>query len=300
MIETHGTAVTADTELEQVPQEKLTRRTYSDARVRRPEDACRIDTFEGWARVRTTVGDTRLGPWELVCLNSSLPARAKLALVPRVLGVVACADVSIEDTPDASGRLADAALRVTAAAELVRNSRRPIAAAVADDRGEPDTGELAQLCEEAGWPSARQQEGKLIVDLETRGGYHSASVWKEPSGTLKASARVADLRDIPEAVRPGIGAALLLAAGAFRMVRAAVYGDGIVFETSLDTASTGDIQHALSALSVACGLSCREIGLLRDDAAAQRYLSTARRLQQLHSAWPSQGQERGESDAVNG
>lgn len=145
----------------------------------------------------------------------------------------------------------------------------------------PHIEQLRERCLQAGWPASRRHDGALSVVLEVPEGPCAARF--EALGAEAVRVRsdpcwpVAD-----EAVcRQAIDYLLLRASGAVRMAGAAGLADASrrgrgpyawqVRWESLPEVS--ELDHALTALSVACRQTVREVEALRDRRVAEQYLA---------------------------
>lgn len=149
-------------------------------------------------------------------------------------------------------------------------------AGVADSTG----GErrLVQLCVEAGWPFTERADGSVEVPIECGPSLYHARLRLQDDGALCA---VTDLVEASTLTSTGRAAAALLLLNASALVRSVkgvlVRHDGVE-HAGLAAAcerprSGADVDRALAAITVACGLAGREAQALRHDALAREYLA---------------------------
>jgi hypothetical protein len=142
-----------------------------------------------------------------------------------------------------------------------------------------DSVALQRLCEGSGWAWSERSGARVAVALETEHGAPHAELAHEPDGDLRVHVSVGaeTLLPAPRADDPGTAEAterfLLAACGAVRMARAALDEGGRArFEVRLAAdAASRQLEHALSALSVAWGLCARELLALQDPELARAF-----------------------------
>jgi hypothetical protein len=241
-----------------------------------------------WLRLRAPLARStkRLTPELLERLlgqNGELDAGAKFTLADDPLRLYVSAEIPLdEDQADLGAGVARICEGFRQAAEKFAAGQRPSdanpdgvpLAGIEEPCGALDRERLA-LCEEAGWPLARRAGDQVAIELDVPGSFCQALV--QPKGERGLHLRV-DLATVPSACDAGrhaIGALLLHASHLVRMARATsrtAGGDTVYrWEVSLDRgAGVRAVQHALSALSVACRLTAREIQVFEQDQSIAR------------------------------
>ena len=130
-----------------------------------------------------------------------------------------------------------------------------------------------------GWDFVQRSASRFAVDLGVRGQFVQAVIDPVTASAIRLRATLATYRSPVAATRLALGVLLLTTSAAVRLVRGgASAGDGdeydVYIETWLDTAaSADDLQHALSALSVAGQMVARETRAVADERVARSYLS---------------------------
>jgi len=246
---------------------------------------------ERWLRLRAPLARSskRLSPdllGRLLAENCELAGGAKFTLAddpPRPY-------VSAEIPLDEEG--ADLAARLPAACEGFRQAAQEFAAAQRPSGDGPDRARTADdaapsaaldpkrltICQETNWPLDQRAGDHVAFQLDVPGSFCQA--FAEPSGEAGLRLRV-DLATVPSAghvEKYALTVLLLHASHLVRMARAtaravdsaAVYG----WEIALDcVAGVEEVRHALSALSVACRLTAREVqASAQDESLARSYL----------------------------
>ena len=136
--------------------------------------------------------------------------------------------------------------------------------------------DLAGLCEQAGWPYTRRANGQVTVPLEIRDAFHQALHSRE-GAVNRLSIPLAHPPSGRRTCRKAIEVLLLSACRLVRMARAvASAADGgpeYRWEVALgEEPGPEELRHALSALSVACRLTAREVQALEEEHLAEEYL----------------------------
>jgi len=142
--------------------------------------------------------------------------------------------------------------------------------------------DLPHLLNEAGWQCAQRSASKFTVDLDVRGGLSQAVVEvAECRGVVVAFTDVAKW-EAPGREQREAAAVLLLSASKFiRMARATVVENekesAARFEVRFESPATSpELSHALSALSVAASLCRNEAQSFEDERIAKAYLAARR------------------------
>ncbi len=221
--------------------------------------------------------------WELARVNGALNGAAKIG----VRGGDGCAEIFREIWIDSEEGLGQRVREGMGDIEEVQGRLRGggengLSAQEGASEGE-DLGEIIRM---AGWRCNLRSEGRVAVELEVpgifvqamvRGGkriYAAVEVGRGDSaggetarlGSPKSGGTVL----LSGASREAIGVVLLQVSGRVRWVRGGVREGKVVLEGSAGSAEAG---HLLSALSVAAGMSVREVGALGDEETAKRFLA---------------------------
>jgi hypothetical protein len=242
-----------------------------------------------WLRAALARSTKRLAPElldRLVRQNRELVGGAKFTLADDPPRLYVSAEIPMdEEDADLGPRLAAVCEAFRQAAESLAAGQRaadanPAAAQIAGGEAPSralDRERLA-LCEATGWPLSRRAGDQVAIELDAPGLFCQATA--EPKGErgLQLGFDLASVPPSGDAGRHALNVFLLHASHVVRMARATArtVGGATVYgwEVSLDrVAGAGEVQHALSALSVACRLSVREIQALeQDETTARSYL----------------------------
>ncbi|MGD2151941.1 MAG: hypothetical protein PVG79_01655 [Gemmatimonadales bacterium] len=155
----------------------------------------------------------------------------------------------------------------------------------AGSESEASSSDPGALCREAAWSYNERASGCLHVDLDVPGGaFYQAAVRRDGERIVQRLELIAEEAAACEGVAGAAIAALLLrVSGVVRMARATSWrsdrGRAWGFEVQLPgTTTVGAFVHGLAALSVACGLSGREVrALANDPVLARHYLEIRHR-----------------------
>jgi len=254
---------------------------------------------EGWLLLSARLPARRYKPtaatlWHVLKENGGLPGGVKLARLSGQKELSACAELRLDREIDLGTRLPQACAGFKAAeavrvalpesGELVVPEGRNLGA---DEQGggrstpsAPTSSDLRELCEESGWTCTGQPNGRLVVDLDVRGGFHQAMLQRKANGQVVVTTELAP-RDgsAPARCRQALGLLLLRACGVVRMARAAAgvfeANASARFEVAFDTEPCAvELAHALSSLSTACRLCAKEADVLHsDERIAREYLA---------------------------
>jgi hypothetical protein len=224
----------------------------------------------GWMQL-CAVPDMRLGesdPWDLLQRNSGLGWLFKYVLPPRTAQVHLRAEFLLDGHKRLKGCLEAACRGFLAGGDM---ERRPTSGVESDNEGS-----LAELCAEAGWPCSEKDEHNGRVDLETGYDFYQALVERRDRG-VHAWVQLARAEDLGKDSRRALAILLLRSTGAIRLARAATRKDREEVVVGLEVVlarqpSVDDLNHAFSALSVACCTCGREARELRDPGLATSYL----------------------------
>jgi hypothetical protein len=135
---------------------------------------------------------------------------------------------------------------------------------------------LADLLRECSWPCAERSANEFSADLDASAAPPAGI--RMNGSALELSVELLRCDASAEITRQALSLYLLSACGSLRMARAyAVHADGQIrfgFLVSLPSSPAAEeIQHALSALSVAYRMCAREANVLLHGAAARHYLA---------------------------
>jgi hypothetical protein len=226
-----------------------------------------------------------LDAWQLLKLNRGLGGLSKLALLqPGHTPLRVRSEIPLDEDVDLQRRVGEACAGLKSAAgrlhgeekeELTRIDSLATAEGPKEEQG---GAELGALCAEAGWKFTERTQGKLAVELETRTGFYQAIMEESAGGAVSVAVEVASDDVLGENSRRAIGMLLLRASAEVRMARAVVRdkgeGSAARFETLFQTRPcAAEVNHALSALAVACGLCGEAAEAMRDEAVAGNYLA---------------------------
>lgn len=237
---------------------------------------------ENWLSIRGPVSPdapAQIEPkrlWDLLQWNGQAPGGAKLAVGPPDKTVHARAECLLGDGLPLSDRLGRACEGLRAA------HRKLHGLGDADDPSrqtpaDPPAIDLAELCQDTGWP-AEQQSAGLVAQLDVPGGLHKAAIAQQPNGDVSVSTEMLTCDSLSAQCQRAMGLLILTAGYRVRMVRGVARQSAqrttVGFEVILDGAPRPlELVHAFSALSVACGLCAREAAALQDKQTAARYWS---------------------------
>ncbi len=142
-----------------------------------------------------------------------------------------------------------------------------------------DAGSAAQqLCQSTGWDYYERGSGTLAITLEVSRRFCQAFAYQQASGEFRLST-VLETPPLSNTSRQAVALFLLAATRAVRMARATMSRDHQartpeyrweVTWTALPSRTA--FHYGLSALSLACRLTARELPALADEAIAQAYL----------------------------
>jgi hypothetical protein len=242
-----------------------------------------------WLRAPLARSARRLSPElidRLLGQNRELAGGAKFTLADDPPRLYVSAEIPLdEEDADLGARLAEVCEAFRQAAQSLANGQRagdaaPLGAHIEGGEGPTpalDRRRLA-LCEQTGWPLARRAGDQVAIELDAPGLYCQAMAETKGERGLHLGVDLASGPPSGDAGRHALNVFLLHASHVVRMARATArtVGGATVYgwEVSLDrVAGAAEVQHALSALSVACRLSVREVEALKqDETTARSYL----------------------------
>ncbi len=226
------------------------------------------------ARISDSI--TGASVWDLLHFNARTQYGVKFALGGRSPSVRLRAEIPVADGQDLLySRIRDTALGMQGALRLIQG------AADSTRLDSPNPGrsgvDLVALLGEVGFSVSRRANG-LVVKLEVPDEFFEATIGEcEVRGTV-ASVALEACNGWPNECRTALGLMLLSATARLRMVRASAERiddnqTAARFEVILQgLLSAANLNHGLSALSVACGRWGREVKALRDERIARSYL----------------------------
>lgn len=217
--------------------------------------------------------------WTLLAFNAELPGGAKFALAR---GLRLRAEIPVVRGSDLDDRAARAASGLALAARLAQG-RATAAPPRPGAAGAATALDLAGVCAGAGFEFAEREGGALAVDLAAPGELRTAEVTAGPGG-LRLAVALAVESPLAGVRGDALGALLLRACGALRMLRACLDAQGPRFEVSLPPdPSSEEIAQGLGALSLAARCCAREAELVAaDERIARAYWERSAELSTLH------------------
>ena len=119
--------------------------------------------------------------------------------------------------------------------------------------------------------------GKITLPLEVPDAFYQASIEAGSGDGVRFCVELADTDASASTTLRAVSLLLLLTTGRVRLVRAACRNmeDRVVFGLEAWLASgfcLEEVVRALSALSIACAMCGREVGVLQDETIARQYL----------------------------
>lgn len=211
---------------------------------------------------------------KLVRMNGRLEGLSKFALLPGDREAHLCAEIPLDDQLDLRERLRETCEGFKNALRVLHQERPILVDSGLERKGEQV--DLHRLCEEAGWPFTEKSEGKLTIDLDTRGAFFQAWAKTDTTGAISVSVELARYENAADESKEALATLLLKASGAIRMARAAIEENEnqtlVYFETKFASRPCAtEWHHALSSLSVACALCAQESKALDDTSVARKY-----------------------------
>ncbi|MEK6324276.1 MAG: hypothetical protein AABN33_21770 [Acidobacteriota bacterium] len=247
--------------------------------------------------------------WDLLLMNASLEGLSKFVLMPDNRSVHLRADIPLLDeeycesdsegeiNDDLTLRVLEACAGLKAAFRMFRGETSnehalplgapPAPAAIprespsvqSEGADKSRVQELQRLCGDAGWPFIERSAGKLVVDLEARGGFYQALVEQRSAGA-DVSVEVALFDDLAPTSRQALSALLLKTGALVRLARPSIEKKenqiAARFVVGFATMpAAAELAHALCSLSVACSMCGREARAIKDETIARDYLAIA-------------------------
>jgi hypothetical protein len=218
----------------------------------------------------------------LLAAGDMLPGACKFVFLPAQCRVHLRAEIVCDEATDFSGRVPETLDGFRAACGVLHDlgtcefagaekAIRPGSSA----QFVPDA--ITQALKESGWKFSQREEGSVAVELETPGGFHQALL-ESNGGGVRLTLDLSHAAGVTLAARQALSALLLIANGAVRLVRGFLEhrDDELVAGFRVEYASApgaGELEHALSALSVAGRLCAREAKILHDEPTARLFLA---------------------------
>jgi hypothetical protein len=231
--------------------------------------------------------------WQLLRLNAGLDGASRIVRSPEDSDLRLRSEIPLDEEVNLFARVRETCAGFERASDTLQGECTPgdlaaewparpgpsVAAPQLGREPETDAVDLARLCTQAGWPFVTRDEGRLAVDLGLDGEGPPAVIARRADGSVETAADLVRGDDLTALCREAVAWLLVAASGLVRFAKPAVRtGEGrsvarveVTFPTPPCAAELG---HALSALSVACGLVAREVQVLRDDRVAREYLSS--------------------------
>ena len=232
---------------------------------------------------------------DLFSQNGSLPGRLKFVVPPHSMAPAVAADLPMDEEGDGQGEIAATCGELH---ELLKRQhgrrpagrgkkktarRAPAKAANVADSPLTQTGDqvpaegVAQLCAETGWTCTQRSDGQPAITLDVTGAFHQALAASTPDGSVRLAVALDVADSLPPVCRTAVQLFLLTASRVIRMVRATGSIDPSLpayrWEVAWsETPSAFQFHHGLSALSVACRHTAREVEALGDEEIAKQYL----------------------------
>ncbi len=213
--------------------------------------------------------------WRMLECNAHLPGSGKLALPPGSHAPHFRSEVPLDCGIDLTRRMRQfhAGLRKARLPHLTVETR-PLPYLTVGTRPDVD---WSALCREAGWSCTQRANGRLAIALDVPDSFSQAFL---EAGADYPSLSVELATDVPPApcCRHALAVLLLSLGAIIRMVRPATADregtTALFWEAPLsESPSPTELANALSALSLACRLSEREVKVLQKDVIAEEYLS---------------------------
>ena len=215
--------------------------------------------------------------------NAALAGNAKIALVPNPWQVKLRAEIPMDDEVNPSARIAETLHGLHDACQLLKenpssaSNPRQTGPVMALDDTPIASRNLPALLRDTGWSFQERTPGVAVVELAMRG--RCCRVLLEEN-TLGVRAAVELLRAAPLTKPSEIALAALLlgASGALRFARPYATKAEEQFTCGFEVRFAGEttaseLEHALEALAVACGVCHEEVNSLLDNSVAESYLA---------------------------
>jgi hypothetical protein len=252
-----------------------------------------VDACDGWLVLEASLernhanGDRTADWWTWLLRGRGLATPVKLVLVPGAARPVLRADIPLGEDADIAATAARACAAVASAAQAIGASASSVAE---HDRAEASARvsavtasasvDFATMCAEAGWQCVGGSDTAPRVNLQLSGRQVLALLEHDADGGLRASVELLRRHraTLTQASQEALALFLLTSSAIVRLARADVeeVDDSVAMGFEVRCAApcgVEDVGHALSSLSVACGMCDREVLALADDRIARLYLT---------------------------
>jgi hypothetical protein len=229
----------------------------------------------------------RVDAWKLLHLNHQLGS-GSFALARGEQTPHLRAEIALDEEVNLTLRLQEACAGLKAGVESLYTEKTKEHVKLnrgvsADETARQANSELLRLCEESGWPFDEKTATKFVFELEAGDGFYQAAVEEQGEGSVVVAVELARDEPFSEWSRRAVGLMLLRACGVVRFARAAVKERSeratALFEVVFPSLpGVVELNHALSALSVACRLCGREVRAMQDERIARNYLAAQTQL----------------------
>ena len=146
-----------------------------------------------------------------------------------------------------------------------------------------ETPRILQICEQTGWVCRERADGKVEVKTVGEGSTLRVELESNDRVTLRASSPLACLKEWSAESRQALGVFVLRVNAAVRFARVSVEESNGTGPVRIEVGfgyvpSSTELDLAVSALTVASGISQREVAALADPELARKYLVLTRSL----------------------
>jgi len=222
--------------------------------------------------------------WRVLHMNSRIVGPAKFALSGnRSLRLRAEIPLDIETgfdeecSPEVERRLTDACTSLRAAFHDFGTRGQAHASDDSIASNDAVIQDVRRSAAEVDWPSHERDDRRVAFDLAAGTGFHQAILAPGDHATL-LSTEMAAFERLSDASRRAMAEMLLTTSGVVRMARPSIHVNGeqqvMKFGVAFRTApNPTELNHALSALSVACAYCSRELIVLASEPIACAYNS---------------------------
>lgn len=251
---------------------------------------------EDWLLLDAPLADgmARGSWWDLLRLNATLQGLSKFVLMPDARTVHLRADIPLPEDEDSESdcgsqlegvlitRLLETCAGLKAAYRSFRGEKMsehsmPDSPVNPEGPGKNRVEELRRLCGDTAWPFIERSAGKLMIDLDVRGGFYQAAVEQRDEGA-EVAVEIVRSEALGEASRQALSLLLLGTGALVRLARPSIEERenqiAARFEVRFTTTPTAvELAHAFASLSIACAMSGREARALQDETLARDYLA---------------------------
>ncbi len=242
--------------------------------------------FNGeWLRLMTaaTLEPAPDLPWRLLGLNGKLASGAKVTFDQRARSTSLCVDACLASEDSSAHRLGTACSSLLEAgaslASLGEDAPIPLGLPLDERLDDGVAAQCRSLLNDAQWPWTERADERIRVDLETRRG-HAQVLIAQCGDAVRLGMELVDATELSGTCRVALGAFLLAASGALRLVRAAAALNGERETAGLEVVltsplSASDLDTALGGLASAYDQLGPEALALRHDRLASEYLAVS-------------------------